>query len=93
MNVSASGIVASLGLTLKRDDQTDFLSIANLKLGFNFENAGIVADNLVVDGIPAEWETVNQSIRPIFEKILEAQETYIQLIQADVNKLLEVRID
>jgi len=89
LNASATGVAASLDLTLKTDAQTLYLSIADLKFSFNFDNAGIVAENLVIDGVPVEWETVNQNIRPIFEEFLQAQDVYMQLVQAEVNKLIE----
>lgn len=91
---SASGAVASLSIILEMDVETDFLSIANLKFDFNFGASNIMAENLVFDGVPVQWETVNQNITPISEKFLEALEPYIQnFFQTTINELIQVSIE
>ncbi len=75
------------------DVQTEFLSLANLNFGFNFGSASIVAENLVVDGIPVEWETVNQNIGSVREKFLEALDPYIHyIVEARIKQLIQVDI-
>jgi len=90
LNASAAGVKASATLNVRLNLTTGYVSIDKLKFNLTFDSADIVAENLIVDGEPVNWEFINQMIKPMFDALVpDAQELITEKVQEKINWLLE----